>query len=175
MERVPRANALRGLLSLVDAMGGQLENRIRMQKSVYLLKMLEVTDFRSTSFKYHHFGPYSRSVSDTLQDAIVSGLLVERRRDYGEEQSKYTYELTDAGQAWLEENAAGGDPQVKTFAPTFKESHWRVLELAATVLFVERDEHIGDRGNAMARAIQLKPACMEWRSDAEALLKKLNL
>ena len=175
MERVPRANALRGLLSLVSAMGGQLENRIRMQKSVYLLKLLETTDFRSTSFRYHHFGPYSRSVSDTLQDAIVSGLLVEQRLDYGEDQFKYTYELTEAGQAWLGEDASGCDPKIEAFAPTFKESHWRALELAATVLFVERDEHIGNRVKAMARAIELKPACAEWRSDAEAVLKKLDL
>lgn len=176
MERAPRANPLSGLLSLVDAMGGQLENRIRLQKSVYLLKLLNATDFRSMSFRYHHFGPYSRSVSDTLQDAIVSGLLVERRVDYREDQSKYTYELTEDGRAWLEENTASGvDPRIKTFAPTFKEAHWRVLELAATVLFVERDEHIRDRSHAMARALELKPACAEWRDEAEALLKKLAL
>lgn len=175
MERAPRASALRGLLSLVAAMGGQLESRIRLQKSVYLLKMMGAEDFRATSFKYHHYGPYSRSLSDTLQDAIASGLLQENRTDYGEEQSKYTYELTEAGRAWLEENAAGVDPHIQDRASTFRESPWRVLELAATILFVERDDGIRDRTRAVTRAIELKPACVDHRVAAEELLKSIDL
>ncbi|WP_437309611.1 hypothetical protein [Sorangium sp. So ce388] len=148
-----------------------------MQKSVYLLKMMGVEDFRTTSFKYHHYGPYSRSLSDTLQEVIVSGLLQEKRTDYGDEHShsKYTYELTDAGRAWLEENADEMAPPIEQLAPTFKGSHWRVLELAATALFVERDENMVDRSKAIARAIELKPACAEYRSAAERLLKSIGL
>ncbi|MGK4005327.1 hypothetical protein WMF31_22045 [Sorangium sp. So ce1036] len=175
MSSIQRGSALRGLLAMVAAMGGRLESRIRLQKSAYLLKRVGVDDFRTTPFKYHHYGPYSRALSDTLQEAIASDLLKENRAEYGDEQSKYTYELTEPGRAWLEENTDGSDPRVEQLAPLFRDELWRVLELAATVLFVERDESIGDRARAIDRAVALKPACAEHRAAAEGLLRRLGL
>ncbi|WP_437491954.1 hypothetical protein WME75_16670 [Sorangium sp. So ce1014] len=175
MKSVQRGSALRGLLTMVAAMGGRLESRIRLQKSAYLLKSVGVDDFRATPFKYHHYGPYSRALSDTLQEAIASNLLREDRAEYGDEQSKYTYALTEPGRAWIEENTDGSDPRVQQLAPLFKDAFWRVLELAATVLFVERDEAIHERTRAMERAVALKPACAEHRAAAESLLKSINL
>lgn len=175
MERVTRANAIRGLLSLVAAMGGQLEDRIRMQKSVYLLRALGNSDFSATYFKYHHYGPYSRSLSDILQEAIVSGLLMERRADFGDEHSKYTYELTDLGRSWLVDNTDHRWLRLSDLAQTFKAQHWRTLELAATIHFVQNDEHISERSEAMARALALKPACKEFESAASGLLRSIGL
>lgn len=170
-----RSVPLRGLLSMVNAMGGRLESRIRLQKSAYLLRAAGVRDFRGTTFKYHHYGPYSRPLSDTLQEAVVSDLLREERSEYKEEQSKYTYELTPAGRAWLEENGESDDVPVQQLAPLFRDTPWRSLELAATVLFLEEDEKLGDRANAMARALLLKPACAEYRDTAEELLRSIGL
>lgn len=175
MDRTQRDSPLRGLLSLIDAMGGRLESRIRLQKAIYLLKMTGVEDFRGTTFKYHHYGPYSRSLSDILQDAIASGFLQEKRVEYSDEQSKYTYELTQVGKEWLEENVDFADKHVLGLAPLFKDVHWRVMELAATALFVERDEALTVRAEALERAIKLKPACADFRADAERLLGQIGL
>jgi uncharacterized protein YwgA len=164
------------MLSLVLAAGGTYESRIRLQKSAYLLKAAGSTDFLGASFKYHHYGPYSRSLSDALQDAVGAGLLAELRQEFGEEQSKYTYEISPAGRQWLQENAEDdGESQVEKFAPLLKSAPWRVLELAATVLFVEQDECTEDRAIALDRAIQLKPACAEHRAAAQELLVQLGL
>lgn len=139
-----------------------------------MLKTAGAGDFRETSFKYHHYGPYSRPLSDTLQDAIASGLLKEKQVEFGDEQSKYIYELTGAGKDWLKENVDSIDKHVLKLAPLFKDVHWRVMELAATALFVEQDEELSDREEALDRAIELKPACAEFRSDAEHLLGQIE-
>lgn len=175
MKRTSRGNIISGVLSLVAAMGGQLEGRVRLQKAAYLLRGVGLDDFRGVSFRYHYYGPYSRALSDALQNAIASDLLREERLEYGEEQSKYTYEITDFGRALLEENAGSDDTRLQQIAPFFRDVHWRVLELAATALFVEQDEHLPDRGTAMDHALALKPACTEHRAAAEALLASIGL
>jgi len=175
MSREKKGIPLRGLLSLVDAMGGQLESRIRLQKAVYLLKMAGVLDFRDTSFRYHHYGPYSRPLSDTLQDAVVAGLLEEKRAEYGEDMSRYTYVLTDSGREWLEENGESGEARLREMVPQLgNDVPWRNLELAATILFLEKDENLS-RGAATERALQLKPPCAEHRDSAQRLLQSVGL
>lgn len=152
-----------------------MESRVRLHKAAYMLKTAGALDFRETLFKYHHYGPYSRPLSDTLQDAIASGLVQEKCVEFGDEQSRYSYELTSAGREWLEENADDIDKHVLKLAPLFKDVHWRVMELAATALFVEQDEELPGRGKALDRAIELKPACADFRADAENLLGRIVL
>jgi uncharacterized protein YwgA len=161
---------------LVHAAGGTLEHRIRLQKSAYLLQRLGTVDFRSASFKYHHYGPYSRSLSDAIQTAVASGLLREDGSGRADgELFSYTYVLTDSGRAWVLENATEPDPLVTRHAPRLRDEPWRVLELASTTLFLERDERLSGRDEAMRRAIQLKPACEPFRAQAERLLADLSL
>lgn len=175
MEKKSRGGSILGMLSLVEAMGGRLESRIRLQKSAYLLKAAGVAEFGATSFRYHHYGPYSRGLSEELQDTIASNLLREERREYQEEHTKYAYELTEAGRAWLEEHASDTDPRIRQLAPLLLDARWRTLELAATVLFVEDDEHVEARDEAVGRALALKPACGAFRTEAETLLERMGL
>lgn len=168
-------NVLRGVLSLVNAMGGSLEQRIRLQKAAYLLQRLGARDFRPAYFKYHHYGPYSRGLSDAIQAAVASGLLREARTEYADTDAvSYTYVLTDEGRAWVRENEDEPEPQVKQHARTLKDARWRALELAATALFLQRDEGL-PRDAAMVRAIELKPPCEPYRAEAEQILATLQL
>jgi uncharacterized protein YwgA len=166
---------LRGVLALVAAMDGKLESRIRFQKSAYLLKRVGVLDFAPAYFKYHHYGPYSRELSDVLQQSVASGLLREEREDLRDGQSKYTYELTASGRRWLEEGSEANDPRVLRFGKLFQIATWRSLELAATALYVEREERVSERAEAIDRALRLKPQCAEFRSEAEELLRQLSV
>lgn len=175
MSAQQRSSLLRGVVSLVGTMGGRLESRIRLQKAAYLLKMLDALDFREAPFRYHHYGPYSRALSDALQEAVASGLLNEEKQERGEEQTKYLYTLSDAGRAWLDETVKEGDPLLARTVPLFRDAHWRSLELASTVLFVERDEQIRDRAESTRRALQLKPPCKEHVDAARSLLDQLGL
>lgn len=166
---------LRGVVALAGAMNGTIEGRIRLQKSAYLLKRLGVPDFQDAPFRYHHYGPYSRPLSYVLHDSVVSGLLQEDEQEHGEELVRYSYALTDAGRKWLESAQREPDPVVAKAAPLLQAAHYRTLELAATLLFIEHNERIPSRDESMRRALELKPACADHRSDARNLLEQLGL
>ena len=71
------SNKLHALL--VEA-GGKITGKVRFQKIVYLLDQL---GFESGfDFEYHHYGPYSEDLSDSLTEEISMGhfKLSERRR-----------------------------------------------------------------------------------------------
>ena len=66
---------LEGILSLVRACGGRIEARLRIQKSAYLLQLLGAREFGRAYFRYHYYGPYSRELSGSLQEAVAGGYL----------------------------------------------------------------------------------------------------
>lgn len=165
----------RGVVALVSAMGGKIEGRIRLQKSAYLLKQLGVRDFQGAPFRYHHYGPYSEPFSYVLHSSVISGLLQEIEQEHGEELVRYSYVLTDAGRRWLESAQREPDPVVERSAPLLRAAHYRTLELAATLLFIERDERIPNREESMRRTLELKPACADHEGAARQLLNQLAL
>ena len=77
-------SALAGLLQLVAASGGSVTTRIRIQKEVFLLAVKGCLNLRATNFSYHHFGPFSRQLSETLQFAVSAGLLEEKEEAFSE-------------------------------------------------------------------------------------------
>jgi uncharacterized protein YwgA len=169
-------SVLRGVISLVDAMGGSLDQRIRLQKAAYLLQRRGVEDFRPASFKYHHYGPYSRGLSDAIQAAVSLGLLEEEKIERADSDAvSYRYVLTDLGRTWLKENSGSPDAEMHRHAEALKGAPWRALELAATALFLERDERLPARAVAMRRAIELKPACEAYQAQAADILAALSL
>lgn len=165
---------LHGVLALVADSGGQLEGRIRLQKSAYLLKMAGDPDFARAHFAYHHYGPSSRELSWALQEAVAAGMLKEVEEEGGEEQDRYCYVLTDFGRQWLGEYA-GLQNGAGTIAAALQDAHWRALEFAATVLYLERKEELPDRRAAVGRALQLRPGCSPWQREASELLQRLHL
>jgi hypothetical protein len=53
-----------------------------------------------------------------------------------------------------------------------KDQHWRVLELAATTLYLQRTKRLAP-AEAFERAGALKPACREYREPASRVLQEL--
>jgi uncharacterized protein YwgA len=161
-----------GPLSIINWNGGSLEGRIRLQKAAYILKHLGVQPFASTRFVYHYYGPYSREFSDALHQAIVSGLVEEKQEVFETNATRYTYTLTQQGKDTLAQIQS--DPKGAAVAQQILHQPWRVLELAATSLFLQKEEKIADRGRALDRALELKPECTEYRADSERLLQSLG-
>ena len=163
-----------GLLELVYSAGGELDSRIRIQKEAYLLASLAIGRFKTDSFSYHHYGPYSRDLSDALQGAVSLGLLSEKRTD-GEDGSyvKYEYAISDDGKEFVKEANSDLKPLVdRTLA--WKKVHWRALELAATVKFLELSEGMIDRQKATDEALRLKPSTTKYLDQAKIILSDLN-
>lgn len=165
--------ALAALLQLLHASGGSVVNRIRIQKEAYLLATRGVSAFRLQSFSYHHYGPFSRELSDTLQFAVSAGLLDEIREAFSENSQRYRYELTETGRSFVAESS----PLLQNFTAVIARlggEHWRSLELASTVDFLLRTHVSGSKDEAFSKALQLKPDTVPYRSQAETLLAYLS-
>ena len=168
-------SALRGLLALIKSSSGKIESRIRVQKEAFLLRQLGCSDFRSINFSYHYFGPYSRELSDVLQEAVAANLLSEKREDFAAGQNRYSYELSDDGEEWLQANPSADISIFKRSSDSLKNAHWRTLELASTVIFLESLNQSVDRESAFENALSLKRECKRYEKGAQQLLKELTL
>lgn len=54
---------------VVSASGGKLIGRTRLQKTFYLLDFLGLQS--GFSYEYHHYGPYSADLAESVSDATV--------------------------------------------------------------------------------------------------------
>lgn len=165
-----RSSAVSGILKIVK-IAGELDTRIRLQKEAFLLAVTDDQAFQVDDFDYHHFGPYSRVVSDSLRYAVAVGLVNEEAHYLDESggQVRYSYILTDEGEAMVEqEGLAGSDA---TLVEELNKHHWRSLELAATVRFLEIREGFSDREAALSEALRLKPSTRPYLSEAKKVLE----
>jgi uncharacterized protein YwgA len=151
-----RINNLLGLLRLLKASDGELETRIRVQKEAYLLGLKFPDFFDTKGFEYHHFGPYSRGLSEALQFAVSSDLVHEFDESPSDGSfTKYKYRITDSGIKAVE--ALGEvDGKIADFAKQLKSYEWRALELASTIRFLEVTEGL-KREESLKKALLLKP------------------
>lgn len=170
-----RPSAIFGILEIADASGGQIDTRIRLQKEAFLLACLQRGGFSSHDFEYHHYGPYSRSVSDALRFAVEVGYLEETLHSNDDQPSsvRYSYELTEAGRAIVKE-AAVLDGHCRDLVKYLSYQPWRALELASTVKFLEDREGFLDRELAFNEAVRLKPATADYRVQASTVLKAVE-
>ncbi len=176
MEHALRGDTTHGLLWMLSQCGGRVQNRIRVQKFAYLLKLKAHPDFKNADFAYHHYGPYSRELSDTLQDVVSAGLVKEEQEKYSEEQVRFAYNLTDSGKEWL--RRFGERPELTGLAEAVEKlapSEWRALELAATAAFLETNERAASRDESFKLALRQKPACRAFEEAARAVLGTLQL
>lgn len=161
------------LLSLTRAFGGRIESRLRIQKSSYLLKLLGAKEFARTPFVYHYYGPYSRELSGSLQQAVAGGFLEEEQAQLPfDDLTRYSYRLSGAGKDWLEGSSSDVEQRFVSKIPLLRQANLKTLELAATIAFLEREEHLC-RSDAVRRALVLKPECVPFRESAERLLADL--
>jgi uncharacterized protein len=162
-------NALTLLVELIR--GDQaVEGRVRLQKLVYLLKAHGLSRLKGLKFSYHHYGPYSEQLAGALRGAVASKLIREDTEQFDDEWQKFSYSLVeshpDADFLKLTDDEVA---LVRSLKAATQQSHWRVLELAATTLFLERERGL-PRLDAIERALGHKPACKPYRAQAEALL-----
>jgi len=163
-----------GLLKLVEASGGTVDTRIRIQKEAFLLALKGYRHFRGHTFKYHHFGPFSREVSDSVQSAVSAGLLEEREEKFPDTTRRYTYHLTDPGRAFIKDNEELPE-NMRKYVQALSRQHWRALELAATVAYLQHRKGASSREGAFAIAKKLKPETIPFADFAQKILQELNI
>jgi uncharacterized protein len=167
-----KSRTLRGLIALIESAGGRIDARIKVQKEAFLLAASNVGDFDQSDFAYHHYGPYSREISDALQFSVSSGLLSEDKEPGASEGIRYSYTITNEGQRFLSE-AGRPAPEEAALVQLMVPYHWRALELAATIRFLELRKYVAGRNEALAEAVRLKPDTRNYQIEASELLSKI--
>lgn len=169
-----RPKTLLGIMRIISAAGGELDTRIRLQKEAFLLAVSGSSFFDATDFDYHHYGPYSRTVSDALRFAVAQNWLDERAHYFDDQtNARYSYHLTDAGRKFLEESPDFNEEEVRAVRFMTRKA-WRSLELAATVRFLEVKEGFVDRHSALEEAMRLKPATITYKNEAKDVLSEMT-
>ncbi len=130
------------LYAVLQAAGGEIVGRIRLQKIVYLLEQLGMNG--SLNFAYYHFGPYSEDVSRALDlETLTSRRLSETE---AQTQAGYTFSIFRTKTTEARPEKVGDLPMARASAliqimkaPTSTE-----IELAATIHWLRHHEKIAD-------------------------------
>jgi uncharacterized protein len=129
--------------AVVEAAGGQLIGRVRLEKMVYLLDRLGLNS--GFEFDYHHYGPFSRDLENATADAKAFSKIEEeldRRHSDGATYSKF--KLNPGVEPNPEAYGKLSADRVRELAKLFAKTNVTVLELAATVDWLYRFEHCRD-------------------------------
>jgi uncharacterized protein YwgA len=129
------------LAEIIDAHGGELVGRIRLQKVIYLLDQLGLAS--GFEYSYHHYGPYSSEVSSALLDAESAGVVQDQikfRQSDGASYSVFHSQLD------RQPEKVGNLDRPATIAllGQMKAQSATVLELAATIHWLRSVERVDD-------------------------------
>ena len=151
-------------MSLVDSMGilclaiehgaNNEVGRTKLQKMIYFAS--RHLGWQIGNFRLHYYGPYSRSLANTLQN--TKGILVD---ETGSDRGHYEYVLTDSGKIFLQEftdyvhNEALLNDTRQMFLAL---SSWTKdeLELSATLDFVQRNTPEIERSELIKKVSNIK-------------------
>ncbi|MDQ0474768.1 hypothetical protein [Labrys wisconsinensis] len=150
--------------SLVEAAGGEVVGKIRLQKIVYLLDQIGLNS--GFSYEYHHYGPYSAGLAEQVEDDVVFGRLeAEQRRRQSDGVPYVAYRSRPAGHG----EAPDGLPIVDRLHQALAEMQRRsatALELAATMHWLAMIEKQPDW---QAELVRRKGAKTQNGRDQQAL------
>lgn len=158
--------------SVVEAAGGEIIARVRLQKAIYLLDQLGFkTGFE---FEYHHFGPYARDIDLAVAGARAEGWVKEEI--HHRERDGVSYSVFRIVGDGFKRGSLGSlkHDRVGELLQQFADTHITVLELAATIHWLWKYEKRND-WLAEVKKRKSQKATPERLRDAEALLKELRL
>jgi uncharacterized protein len=137
--------------AVVAAARGPFIGRVRLQKTVYLLDRIGLNSgFR---YEYHHYGPYSRDLDNATADGKAFGLIEEKFEHRQSDGAMYSiFSMSQAVR--VDPHAYGhlGGERARELVSLFASTNVTVLELAATIDWLWREEHCADwRGEITKR------------------------
>jgi uncharacterized protein YwgA len=141
--------------AVVDAAGGRLVSRVRLQKTVYLLDQLGLSS--GFDYEYHHYGPYSRDLDNATSDADALGVVQEKIQHRAGDGASYSvFILPKSGSSKDEALGTLGRSKAAELVQKFASTELTVLELAATVDWLWRYERCRDWQSEIARRKPMK-------------------
>lgn len=150
-----------------------VEGRVRLQKSLYLLQRKRVPELEPFAFTYHHYGPYSEGLAGLLDESVRADLIREVSERFDDEWQRFEYKPGARVDEYMPLVSSGSRALIEQLVQVTRGAHWRTLELAATVDFLQREG--ASREAAMEKALALKPACGPFQTEATRVLTSLEL
>lgn len=124
---------------ILEAAGGRLVSRIRLQKIAYLLDQLGADS--GFSYSYHHYGPYSRDLDNAILDAKAFDLVKEDYEHRKSDGARYSvFVRQNSAKAYQRVN----DSRLRDVTRRLASHDVTVLELAATAHWLEKVERVSD-------------------------------
>ena len=160
------------LQQIFAAADGEIVGRIRLQKIAYLLQ--QKAGGGGLFFTYHHYGPFSRELSDALDWAVMREDVEETPREtgFGSTYSAFRWKGPQEEPADLVGRPAA--PETKAIVAELKTQPSVILELAATIHWLRVKEHARDWREQLK--IRKKLKATESNIDrAEGVLRALGL
>lgn len=134
------------LARVVDACGG-IDGRVKMQKIVYLLKVMGY-DLPYDDFRIRQQGPFSRAVACDTDILRGAEILMEQPDELGEGVVQYSYTVRDDVVSFVQQHveitAPPNAPSLEDVCRELKGKDRKVLEVAATRLFLKREAELQD-------------------------------
>lgn len=131
------------LISILDAMGGEVVGRTVLQKLSYFISVKTNYDLQHSA---HYYGPYSRTITSTIQDLTASDFVREEGWITFNDRVAYTYSLTQDGLS-IAKNIRRDSPElyniVKNIVNTCSEivgNDIDILSWAAKVYYIASQE-----------------------------------
>jgi uncharacterized protein YwgA len=140
------------LARVIEAAGG-IDGRVKMQKIVYLLTVMGY-DLPFRDFVIRKQGPFSRAVSVSADLLTKGGFVEQTEKNRGDDSTgkpvvQYCYNLRESiaelVRNLFEVAAPLGKPGLEEVARFLKTKNRSVLEVAATRLYLEREEGLSGR------------------------------
>lgn len=158
------------LCLIIDGSSGRsVRGKVRLQKVAYFCQYL---GWSLRDYRLHHYGPFSQTLADTVNDAKSEGLVI-----WGKEEPR-TFQLTDYGREVMElfvKNACDQDRVDKTRRLAQRLSDWprEDLELAATIDYVANGSRMA-KDRLLDRVAAIKPVYARDRIEqAHSLWRRL--
>lgn len=163
------------LARVIDACGG-IDGRVKLQKVVYLLRVIGF-DLPFDDFVIRQHGPFSRAVACSTDTLKSAGFVVEKVEglpiinNSGEQAQQYSYRVSESVQALVRKHfdvtAPPPKPKIDEAAAALRSNERAVLEVAATKLFLEREEGLsGEELDTELRQLKGHLAAHFARGDA---------
>jgi uncharacterized protein len=161
--------------SLLKAAGGEIVGKVRLQKIVYLLDQMGMNS--GYSYEYHHYGPYSAELADSVDEDVVFGQIKEISQRRASDGVPYSvFRVAHSASVAANDEMLGDISLAKArdALGSMERYSATVLELAATIHWLVNVERISNWRTELQRR---KGAKVDQGRDRQALelLRELGL
>lgn len=168
------------LARVIDACGG-VDGRVKMQKIVYLLKVMGY-GLPFDDFRIRQLGPFSRAVACSTDTLKAAGFIIETpeglgKNEIGEQMTQFSYAVSASIKPLLRDRfditKPTGKPKIELVATNLKKHDRAVLEVAATKVFLQREDRL--KGDALDSELKrLKGHLANRFTEADAMIADLK-